>query len=498
MDISVKSLKQWKAGPELERVVILVSVNNSSPAHIRKQVKILGEETARRLEGALLRLPEAPKFNSEIFIGSVESGSPDLHLFVLPEDTSAFSLLTFSRGVVKSSLLHYVKSYGVIVLDPKVEVGITDAITSAAAARVFAMPEYGRRLAKRKPFQLKTMRFFVSKPQEKLAQAAWLMCEGTNLVRSLGMLPPNELNPVTYGDRIRKLAKENKFQVKFYSNLELKKMGAGAFTAVDRGNPQSKGGIYELTYAPSKAKNKQWVTFVGKGLCFDTGGYDIKTQGYMVTMKGDMQGSALALANLITAAKLKLPLKMKAYLAVTENLISPVAYRPDEVVTALNGLTIEVINTDAEGRMVLADTLALASRGKPELIMNFATLTGMANYAIGQNYSAGFTNRERLHSKIIEAGRRSGERVWTFPLDKDYAKALESPIADILQCTKGRSPDHIMAAYFLNLFVEKEIDWIHIDMSAADKEGGLAHVDTVFTGFGVRWSMQFLKDRYKV
>jgi leucyl aminopeptidase len=268
--------------------------------------------------------------------------------------------------------------------------------------------------------------------------------------------------------------------------------------AVDQGNPESSGGIYEISYIPKRSKNKNSVALVGKGLCFDTGGYDVKTNGYMISMKGDMTGSAVAISNLITAARLKLPLKMKAFLGVTENHISPRAYKPDDVVIAMNGVSIEVINTDAEGRMVLADTLALTCKSKPELIIDYATLTGAATIAIGTNYSAVFSNRENLHSKLQKAGVDSGERVWPFPIDPECAKALESPVADLIQCTKGRSPDHIMAAYFLSRFVEDTIPWVHVDLSAADRPGGLAHVDSMFTGFGVRWTMEFLKTHFKL
>jgi leucyl aminopeptidase len=317
-------------------------------------------------------------------------------------------------------------------------------------------------------------------------------------VRFLGTMPPNELDTVEYGAIIKALSAKYHFQFKFHSNKDLKKMGAGAFTAVDQGNPDSQGGIFEITYSPKAAKNKNVLALVGKGLCYDTGGHDIKTGGNMLTMKGDMQGSAVALSTLVVAAELKIPLKMKAFLAVTENHISPKAYKADDVVIALNGTSIEVINTDAEGRMVLADALCLASRAKPEMILDFATLTGAATIALGHNFSAGFTNRDELHTKIIDAGRESGERVWTFPLDKDYGKPLESHTADIIQCIKGRGPDHIYAAYFLKEFVGKDIPWVHIDLSASDKDGGLAHVDSVFTGFGVRWTLQFLKNKYKI
>jgi leucyl aminopeptidase len=212
----------------------------------------------------------------------------------------------------------------------------------------------------------------------------------------------------------------------------------------------------------------------------------------MVTMKGDMQGSAVALAVLVTAARLKLPLHLKAYLGVTENHISPKGYKADDVVTALNGMTIEVVDTDAEGRMVLADTLHLATKDQPSLCVDFATLTGAARRALGKRYSAAFTNTEKLRPAIVSCGRESGERVWTFPMDDDYAKAIESPVADILQCPKDPGPDHIWAACFLSKFVAKGVPWVHVDLCASECEGGLGPTDTLFTGFGVRWALRFL------
>ncbi|MBI3542692.1 MAG: leucyl aminopeptidase family protein, partial [Deltaproteobacteria bacterium] len=367
-----------------------------------------------------------------------------------------------------------------------------DAFGSALAARVFLMPIYGKRKDKQKAFRLETV-MLVSGNKKALAalERGAILGDGTNLARELATIPPNHLHPSGYATRIAALCKEHGLKHKFHSNKELKKMGAGAFTAVDQGNPESDGGVHEITYSPSGAKGKA-VALVGKGLCFDTGGYDVKINGSMHTMKGDMQGSAVALAGIVTAARLKLKRPMKAWLGVTENHISPRAYKSDEVVTALNGTTIEVINTDAEGRMVLADVLTLASREKPELVVDFATLTGAAVRALGTKFSAGFTNVKKLHAPIVAAGVESGERVWTFPLDPTYFKALESKVADTLQCTKGGGPDHIWASCFLSKFVEKGVSWVHIDLAASENDDGLAHVDSMFTGFGVRWLHTFL------
>lgn len=435
---------------------------------------------------------------------STEKNRSNLSLGRLPEKAEGFQLLTFFGKLVKSAVLTKTEELHVGLLGKGVnEFACVDALSAAVNARIFDMPLYGKRAKDRKPFHLKRVVIYVAntsggKNLARVWNRAWVAGDGGNFVRYLGTLPPNELNPKTYAKRISDVCSKYKFAHKFYSAAELKRMGAGAFTAVDQGNPNSHGGIHELTYSPRGAKNAKPLVLVGKGLCFDTGGYDIKTGGYMISMKGDMQGSALALATLIAAAELKWPIKIKAFLGVTENLISPVAFRADEVVTALNGVSIEVINTDAEGRMVLADTLCLASRTKPALIVDYATLTGAATIAIGMNYSAAFTNEEKLHDRIRESGKVSGERMWTFPMDPDYGQALESPVADTAQCAKGRGPDHIHAAVFLSKFVEKGIPWVHVDLAAADRPGGLAHVDTLFTGFGVRWSLEFLQGFFKL
>lgn len=490
-----KSLKQVsQAEKAASRMIVLVS---ASQLKSKTWSKGLEQKLSNRLVSAMGRLSEPLKENASLKVTGVHKDDADVVIATLPEDLTSFSLLGAARGVLKSILDASTENLSIIVLDSKHEAILAEVFSSAIATRIFQMPVYGKRAEKLKPFKLKNVFFYSSKSHERALRESFTIATGTNLVRYLGTMPPNDLNSAHYGKVIKELCTKFKIGFKFHTNAQLKKMGAGAFTAVDQGDPDSKGGIYELTYQNSKAKNKKWVTLVGKGLCFDTGGHDIKTGGYMLTMKGDMQGSAVALANLVVASQLKLPVKMKAFLGVTENYLSPKAYKADEVVTALNGKAIEVINTDAEGRMVLADTLCLASNDKPELMIDYATLTGAATIAIGTSYSAGFTNRDEYHQRIIDAGKESGERVWTFPLDPDFGKALESQVADLIQCIKGRGPDHILAAYFLKEFVDKETPWVHIDLAAADKEGGLAHVDTLFTGFGVKWTMQFLRNKYK-
>jgi leucyl aminopeptidase len=234
---------------------------------------------------------------------------------------------------------------------------------------------------------------------------------------------------------------------------------------------------------------------VGKGICFDTGGVNLKTHKGMYTMHEDMQGSAVALGVLLALSRLQVPFDVDCWLALSENQIGPHAYRPQEVVRALNGVTIQVAHSDAEGRMVLADTLALASREQPDLIIDFATLTGACVQALTERYSGAFTNRPQWHAALEQAGRASGERVWPFPMDEDFDSDLDSSVADILQCTPDSKGDHILAARFLNRFVPPGIAWIHLDLAASNRSGGLAHIASDFTGFGVRYATHLLMDQ---
>jgi leucyl aminopeptidase len=259
---------------------------------------------------------------------------------------------------------------------------------------------------------------------------------------------------------------------------------------VAQGSPDGDAAIVRLSYAPRGAR--RYFSLVGKGICFDTGGHNLKPAKYMAGMHHDMNGSAVALGILSAAAELKLPIRIDAWLAIAENHIGPRAYRQNEVIKALDGTSIEIVHTDAEGRLVLADTLTLAAREKPEAIIDFATLTGTMVYALGTRYSGFFASRPRLAEHALASGETTGERVCAFPMDEDYEAALESKIADIKQCTLDGDADHILAARFLQRFVG-DTPWVHVDLSAATCTGGLGAVGTEITGFGVAWGVEMLQ-----
>lgn len=318
---------------------------------------------------------------------------------------------------------------------------------------------------------------------------ALAIAEGSMLTRGLTVLPPNELTPGEYRKRIKSLAKTYGWSVEEYGFDKLKKMGAGAFCAVAQGSPAKDAAIVHLRYVPKGARKK--IALVGKGICFDTGGHNLKPAKYMHGMHEDMNGSAVVLGILAAASKLKLPVQIDGWLALAENHISPQSYRQNEVVKALNGTTIEIIHTDAEGRMVLADTLTLASRSKPDLIADFATLTGSMHYALGSRMSGIFATSSELAHQASRAATASGERVVVFPQPEDYDSSLDSAIADVKQCTLEGEADHILATRFLSRFVGNA-SWIHMDLSASACKGGLGAVSSEQTGFGVAWGIALL------
>lgn len=316
---------------------------------------------------------------------------------------------------------------------------------------------------------------------------------GNTLARQLTIMPPNELNPRKYRAKIKLLTKIYGWKIEELDMQKLKKIGAGAFVAVGQGSEPADAAIVHLTYKSTHPKGT--VSIVGKGICFDTGGHNLKSARYMYNMHQDMNGSAIALGILLTATLLKLPIQIDCWLAIAQNNIGPKAYKQNDIVKSLNGTSIEIVHTDAEGRMILADTLTLASRLKPDLIIDYATLTGSMVSALGDRYSGVISNNPELSSLAVEAGSEVGERVCLFPFDEDYEEDLASSIADIKQCSIDNEADHILAARFLSHFVEKNIPWLHIDLSSSNKKGGLGAITSDVNGFGVSLGIQIIRKK---
>lgn len=414
-----------------------------------------------------------------------------IQLGLLPPGGETFDRLTFARKLAAAAVTEKFSVLGIWAVGFEDDTALTEQLVAAALAAAYVLPTYKRTPP---PVPFKTVRVLGHKQKLDLSRVQ-AEAAGNNLTRAFTSLPANKLDANAYCKFLKDLAAHNGWEYKRFSTRELTRKGAGAFLAVAQGNEDDSAAMVRLRYRPAKTARKPDLTLVGKGIIFDTGGTNLKPFASMLDMHMDMGGSAVAVGALHTITELKLPAAVDCWLAITENRTGPRAYKSQDVVTAANGKTIQVIHTDAEGRMALADTLHFASQDKPQLIIDYATLTGACMNAVTTRYSGVFTNRPDLHPVLKRCGRASGERVWPFPVDKEFLEELKSETADIKQCSPNGGGDHILAATFLNEFVDKSVPWVHVDLSACIRKGGLAHVPTTVTGFGVRFTLNLLLDQ---
>jgi leucyl aminopeptidase len=411
----------------------------------------------------------------------------------LTPDASPFERLALAGRMMKEIAARGVD--GIAITAPRdgvPDITSLEALLAAALAHGFALPAFRSSRTERKRLRQITLVDGPDNDSRVDFRRASAAARGNNLVRWLTALPPNKLDAREYRRLIAELARDNGLSMRWLDEQQLRKLGANAFLAVAAASAGSGAGIAHLKYRPRANKREPDVALVGKGIIFDTGGVNLKPHKSMLDMHIDMSGSAVALATLLALAELRVPFGVDAWLAITENRIGPQGYKPQDVIRACNGVTIQVIHTDAEGRMALADTLALAGRTNPRFMMDFATLTGASVYALTERMSSVLTNRPALADKLVAAGRASGERVWNFPFEADFDSDLESKVADVIQCAVEGKGDHILATRFLNRFVPKDVAWAHIDLSSVSRHGGLAHVNTDITGFGVRFALEAL------
>jgi leucyl aminopeptidase len=409
----------------------------------------------------------------------------------LAPDASAFERLSLAGRMMKETGARAPESVGLLATGA---VGgaraALEALLAACCAQAFTLPRFGAAVRGERRIE----RVVLLGPRGLDVRYATAAARGTNLARWLTALPPNMLDAAGYRRVIAALARRHRLSLRWLDERALRRLGANAFLAVTAANDEAGAGIAHLQYRPpgrARAARPD-AALIGKGIVFDSGGVNLKTHRSMLDMHTDMAGSAVALAALIALAELKAPLAADAWLAISENRIGPFAYKPQDVVRAANGVTIQVIHSDAEGRMVLADTLALAARTRPRLMLDFATLTGACVNALTERMSGVFTNRAGLVPALTRAGSDSGERVWNFPFDADYDADIESKVADVVQCAVEGKGDHILATRFLSRFVPETVPWAHVDLSSATRSGGLAHVNTEITGFGVRFALELL------
>ncbi len=344
--------------------------------------------------------------------------------------------------------------------------------------------------------KLQTVTFVAVRQVDKAAgcgiEQGEILADVVRKVRDMVNAPANELTPTEMAERARASAKEHGFRCTVLDRAAATKLGMAGLLAVSSGSDQPPRFVV-LEYDGAGPRTPCYV-FVGKGLTFDSGGICIKPAPKMDEMKGDMGGGAAVIGAVEAAARLRLPVRLVGLVPCTENLLGGSAYRPGDILRMANGKTVMVDNTDAEGRLVLADALVYAQRYKPAAIVDLATLTGAALIALGQSATAVLGNDRSLVDSLKAAGERCFERLWELPLWEDYEELIRTPIADIKN-TGGKNAGTITAAAFLKHFVGT-VPWAHLDIA------GTSYLDRAEgyrpqggTGVGVRLLVEYLRDR---
>jgi len=321
------------------------------------------------------------------------------------------------------------------------------------------------------------------------AERAALLAERTNRARDLANTPPNELNPHTLGERALELAAEHEhLTAEVLATREMDALGMGAIAAVGRGSRNEPRLIVLRYEPPTRTRDDVYLGLVGKSITFDAGGISLKPALHMEDMKGDMAGGAGTLHGIGAIAALGLPVRAIAVLAAAENLPGGDAFRPGDILRAANGKTIEIINTDAEGRLVLADALWYARREGATHILDLATLTGAMELALGDLYAGFYANDDEWRDRVQEAGARSGDLAWPLPLHPRYRRYVDSAFADMKNGSTLRQGSPALAAEFLQEFAG-EGPWAHVDMAGPgflERSRGDYYRVPGGTGYGVR------------
>ncbi len=323
--------------------------------------------------------------------------------------------------------------------------------------------------------------------------------EGTFWARELVNEPPNELYPEAYAKRIKEQLKPLGVEIEILDEKKMTKLGMGALLAVGQGSDRASRTVI-MRWRGDKGNNDAPLAFVGKGVTFDTGGISLKPGAGMEDMKMDMGGSAAVVGLMKSLAARKAKVNVIGAVGLVENMPSARAYRPADIITSYSGKKIEVLNTDAEGRLVLADVLSYVQDiYKPSLVVDLATLTGAMIVALGHEYCGTFSTEDSVWEQLERSGKKTDERLWRMPLDEAWKKDMEGTISDVQNMSKsGRGAGSCTAAGFLSYFIEDDMPWVHMDIAGvawikADKDV----TPKYGTGFGVRVLDRFVADHYE-
>ena len=379
------------------------------------------------------------------------------------------------------------------------------SLPSAAAAAVeagelatYAFTSHSERLATRaRRSRVRSLVLLTTKDDKATVRAAVAAAKeaarGIAVTRDLVNQPANHVAPADLVAEAKRIASASaNIKVKILNRSQAAKQGFTAFLSVAQGS-DTEPYVIHLTYSPKQSVKE--VALIGKGITFDSGGLSLKPADYMIGMKSDMAGAAAVLGTFEALTTSDLNVTVHGIIAACENMVSGAAYRPGDVVTAKNGKTIEVLNTDAEGRISMADTLTYASELKPDAIVDIATLTGACVVALGENVAGLWGTSEELKEEIKEAAGEAGERVETMPMPEEYAAQLESSVADLRNIGTSRYGGAITAALFLREFVDS-VPWAHMDIAgpAYNEHPQVSYVGKGSSGYGVRTLLNYLRN----
>jgi len=381
----------------------------------------------------------------------------------------------------------------IAILLPELEArAAAQAVVEGALLRTYQFNRYKtQKLDEIKELSGITVLSDKSEDASKGADLGTLIAETCNYVRDLQNTPSVDMNPQTVAERAVRLAKEEGFGYAVLDKKQLEKQGFGGILSVGKGS-NAEPRLVTLEYKPKNTKKT--IALVGKGITFDTGGISIKPSKSMADMKFDMSGAADVLGIMRIASRLKLPVRLIGVLCLAENTPDGGAYKPGDIVWTKSGKTIEIDNTDAEGRVVLSDGLYHATTFKPDVIVDMATLTGAAVVALGDVACAVLGNSQPAIDAMVEASKASGEKVWQLPLWDDYAEDIKSQIADMKNVGQPGMAGTIAGAMLLKEFVG-DTPWVHLDIAGVAWAQGRERYFTAYggTGFGVRLVTQYLR-----
>lgn len=383
-----------------------------------------------------------------------------------------------------------------LVFDIPAGPALKEVVQAVAEGVLLGLYQFTQFQSKPKPVHLKSV-YVLTAPKDKAVVQAGLQegrvfAEAVNLVRDLVNTPPSDMDPASLA-RLAVSLKGRSVQVRVFSKAEIKRMNMGGLLGVNRGSAKDPVFLH-LRYRPLRGAVKRSIALCGKGITFDSGGLSLKPAKSMETMKDDMAGAATVLSVIRALSILQLPIEVHGIAPITENMPGGDAVKPGDVLKTHTGKTIEVLNTDAEGRLVLSDALSYANRLKPDEVIDIATLTGACVVALGPKIAGLMGNNRPLQERLEAAAHRAGEKLWPLPLDKEYEPMLKSHVADIKNIGPTGVAGTILGGLFLKFFTDDKRPWAHLDIaSTAWADEGTQLSPPGATGVLVRTLLTYLR-----